>query len=134
MPTIDLFNAALAPGFAASEPFEIVGEAVSLDFEVAVTALATVQFYLEQTGEDPRAAGSRWFRELSEEVSPGGAVDMAIVVRTLRANGGAALGVGTHRLSAQFVRRHKFARVQIAASAGTATARIWAPFGIIAQT
>ena len=117
----------------------MVGAAnISLDFLFEIITAATgVLWFLEYTDADPNVAATQWFREVAEEDTGGGAVDMPVVERRFRANGGADLGVATHGLSVQFVRKHEYYRVQVAiAAAGGAVTRmrVFAQFGAAANS
>ena len=130
-----IFDAALTTSFVASKPLLMVGGAanVSLDFLFEIITAATgVLWFLEYTDADPNVAATQWFREVAEEDNGGGAVDMPVVERRFRANGGADLAVDDHALSVQFVRKHLYYRVQLAIAAGGGAVtrmRVFAQFG-----
>jgi hypothetical protein len=133
-----ILNATLTDAFQASNPVEMVGHNISLDFSIVVAndggaVPSQVQWYLEFCSTDPNAAVTVWFRETSEEDIGNGNVRMNKVVRRFAEYGADAdLAVGTHRLSAQFERKHNFYRVQIrktTASVSTTTASISAVIG-----
>jgi hypothetical protein len=131
---IEIFNSVLAAAVAPGEPFVITGERVTLHMEIIVTVAATVKWYPEYTGEDPRAVGSRWFRETAEETLVGGIVNMPQALRTLQPNGGGTLAAGTHRFVVPFQRADQFCRIQMQITAGAATARVWSVFGTVARS
>lgn len=106
------------------------GNRCVLDFDLTVTVLANVEWYLEWTSDSPNDASARLRREVAEEDIGGGVVRMPKVVRNFQENGGAALAAGTHRLNCQFVKEGQFFRIQIRAQAGTVTrAIVSTPFG-----
>lgn len=131
---LTIFNGALTGSFVPSNPFVIQGERITLDFQAVVTVgTVSIAFYLEFASENPLAAGTRWFREVAEEDAGDGVVAMPKVIRTFEENGGAALAIGTHRLSCHFVRAHQFGRIQSRVTgAGAAALTVFAPFGIVA--
>ena len=136
MPPLQIFEAQLTAVNQASQPFLIPADKVVLDFDFDVTVLATVEWFLEFTGDDPNNAAQGttvWAREVAEEDIGAGVVHMPIVIRDFSALAVGNLAAGTAQArDAQFVRTHKFCRVQIRASAGTVTrARIRAQFGSI---
>lgn len=109
----------------------MVAERVAVDFTLVVTVPAKVDWFLEFTRQNPLAAGAPFFQEIAEEDIGGGVTHMPKVIRDFQENGGALLAAGTHRLTAQFVRAHDIARLQIRASVGTVTrATIEAVFGV----
>lgn len=147
--TTKIFDAALTDatlpgptGFLATTPLLMVGSDahVSLDFLFTIAGGATgVVWYLEFTEDDPNAAATVWAREIAEEDGGGGVVDMPVVVRRFRAHGAviADLPNGEHNLSAQFLRKHKYFRVQvgiITGGGGVARMQIFAQFGLAANT
>ena len=101
-------------------------ERMTFDFEFTVAAGgSTVEWYMEFTSENPNAPTTRWKREVAEEDIGGGVVHMPNVVRDF------VLLAGAAARSCQFVRAHRFCRLQIRVSAGAATSvRIDAPFGL----
>jgi len=129
---VTIFNAGLGAAFVPSSAILIAGNSITLDFEVVVTgAPATVQFFLEQSSDKPTLSTARWFQEMSEETASGGVVVQAKVIRTFQENGGALLAAGTHRMSTQFIRKHRFARIQMRVTVGAASARVDAPLDSI---
>ncbi len=57
---------------------------------------------------------------------------MPLVLRTLADNGGTAIANNAaFTASCQFVRQHKFARVQMKVTAGAAVVTLTAPYGTI---
>lgn len=129
----DLFvNKVLTTSFQPSKPAIVTGGKIALDLVAVVTsALTSIELYLEYASQNPGAAATSWFREVAEEAAAGGAVAMPQVVRTLQANGGAALAVGTHNLSLQFERHHMFYRLQarIVSGGGNAVLTARDPLG-----
>lgn len=124
--SVVLFNArALVAGtFNPSAPVLLQGDHLVIDFTLVIgTAATQVRWYIEYAEDDPNSANTLWFRELAEEDNGGGQVDMPIVIRSFRDNGGANLPAATYQVSVQFVRKHKFARLQaeIVAGGGTCT-------------
>ena len=135
MSAVKILDQALSTSFEASTPLLVSSERVTVDFLLAITAQAGVEWYLEFTDGDPNNANTQWYRELAEEDNGGGLTDIPLVVRAFKAAGGANPGVGTFAASAQFIRTHKFFRIQIRAASGTVTrARIFGQFGIKAVT
>lgn len=136
---IKLFEAQLTAVNQATPAFMITGDHCVLDFDFDVSVLATIEWFLEFTPDNPNVipqAQTTWHREVSEENAGGGVVSMPNVVRTFPAVavGNRAANTAQAR-DAQFVRTHQFARIQIRASAGTVErARIRVPFGVSVST
>lgn len=131
--SIELFNAALPvspAAYAQTSAFHIEGERFAVDVELTVGTAGPVDFYLEYSEENP--SSGRWFREIAEEDQGGGVTEMPLVVRTLRAEGSpfANLAAGTHRVTLQFIRTHKFGRINMRMRSGAASARIVSVFGV----
>ena len=130
--TVELFKKPLTTSFVPSAPLLLVGSVIVIDFEIVVTTNPTdVQFYFEFEGDeasDPNDAATLWYREVAEEDVGSGVVNMPIVIRGFKLNGGAALSVGTHRFNVQFVRDPgaKFGRIQAAIVAGGGAATMTA--------
>lgn len=123
-PTI--FNQDLTGSFVATRSLLITADEVTL-FWTLVTAGENpvfVEFYLEFCVGDP-TNDTNWFREVDEEDTGDGVVNMAKVIRTFHENGGAGLAAGTHRLSTQFLRNAPMVRLQVRINGGgSATATI----------
>ena len=113
---------------------------VSLDFLFTILTAATgIVWYQEFTDGDPNATATTWYREVAEEDTGGGVVNIPVVVRRFRTNGAVItdLPAGTHALSAQFVRKHKYFRAQMAFVAGGGTVssmQVFAEFGAVANS
>jgi hypothetical protein len=126
-----IFSGALATGFQPSSPILIEGEKITLDFKIAIIGSATrrVQWYFEFAEGNPYDASTLWFPETAEENVGNGDVRMPIAIRRFSSNStDADLSPGTHYRSAQFQRRHKFARLQLAGTADCAVT-VWSVFG-----
>lgn len=129
--SITLLKKTLTSAFQPSQALVIADRTVTLDFKFTVSnGPATIEWYLE-LGEDPSPTGD-WYREVAQEDPGNGNVAIPIVVRTFALNGGGGLTDGSYLLDAEMVRRHKLARVQIRATAGTVSMQIIAPFGMTA--
>lgn len=132
MSVLELFNGAAAAAFTPSKPFLISGERTTLDFLFTLPAPgATLEWFLEFTSDDPNAAAARWAREVAEEDVGGGVTNMPLVLRNF------AGIVNDEKRSCQFVRAHRFCRVQFrlaAASPAIDNVTILAPFGLLAQS
>ena len=127
---VEIINAVPGATFVPSTPFQLRGERVVLDWDIVITAGARVEWFLEFTSDNPLAATARWRREVAEEDVGGGVTDMPQVVRNFQVLGGGVLPTGTHRLSAQMVRAHNFARIQVRVASGTVTGlNVFAVFG-----
>jgi hypothetical protein len=121
-------NLLLTTTFQATSPFAIAGEHIVLDWRIVVANLVTapatpasVLWYPEFCSEDPNAAGTEWFRETAEEDIGNGDVRMPKTVRRWTENGDdLPLAEATHRLDAQFSRKHNYCRLQMAIAAGSA--------------
>ena len=123
-----LFRGPLTGSFKASSQLLIVANTVTLDFQLVTSnGPTTLQWYMEFFDQDLQ----QWCREISEEDTGSGVVTMAVVVRTFRENGGAALADGSHLFSSQFIRRAQLVRVQMRVTAGAAQVTLAAPFGEI---
>lgn len=124
-----LFNGTLTASFQATKAVMVSAAelAFTVDLELTVAGAPTSVVYYLEFGEDPSPAG-KWYREIAEEDAGGGVVAMPFVLRTLQPNAGGNLPVGITRVDAEFKRRHKLARVQIA-SPGNVKALITTPFG-----
>jgi hypothetical protein len=138
-----IFDAALTTTFQPSQPIQFVAEKITIDFEAVITQATTrVLWYFEYTDGDPTSAGTNtlWFRETAEENQGGGNVAMPVATRWLAVQGSnnqpAPLPVGTHRMSMQFLRSHRYYRIQTAVEAGggNAVLRAWNIFGDIPQS
>lgn len=129
--SVQLFNGTLTPSFQPTKPLLLADGTVALAFLVVVTGgiAASVDFYLEYTDGDPNAAATQWFREVDEQDVGLGVISMSQTIRTFQLNDGGNLPAGMYGFSPQFKRLAQFVRVQIRASAGTATAQVTAPFG-----
>ena len=130
-----IFDAPLSSTFKPTKSVMLVGDKLTLDFELVVLApgLAQVEWYLEFTSNNPFNNAAKWAREVAEEDMPGGIVNMPFVVRTFYVNGSplVLLPTGTSRISAQFERSHNFGRAQIRlAGGGKTTAKIYSVFGM----
>lgn len=121
---IQLLNAALTGSFQASQPFLIEAERGALDIALVVTVGATVEYYMEYTDGDPKAAATTWYRELAETVAATGVITNAIAVRQIVANGGGNMAPGTYNVAINIDRKRAYARLQMRASAGTVTSAI----------
>lgn len=125
----------LTGAFVPSAPFVMAADRVTIDFTIVVTTPGLIAWFIEFTDEDPTTT-VEWFREVAEEDQGGGVTEMPVVIRYLRDNSPAFptfvnLPAGTHRLSAQFVRHHKIARIQARITGGgaAATMRAVSQFG-----
>ena len=127
---VQIFNGPLTGSFVPSQAIILVGESLVFDFTFTVAVAAKVAFYIEYTEGNPFDAATVWSREVDEVASGSGVVAMSEVVRTLQAAGGGNFGAGVQSVSAQFVRRHMYARIRISASVGTiSNMLVTAPFG-----
>lgn len=125
-----LFDGRLTDSFAGSVPVLLSAERLTVDFVIDVTAEAVVQWYLAFTPDDPNAQGAIWRQEVAEEDVGNGVVHMPKVIRDFTENGGAALAVGQHAFTCQFIRSHNIARVYVRVSSGAVDrCVITAPFG-----
>lgn len=137
MSTIELFNANLGPAFQPSAAFMIPVDRVVLFFDLTVAAPgpAEVEWYAEFSDgvvAQPPAAWI-WRREVAEEDTGNGVVNMPKVVRTMQENGATTgLAAGEHNLDADLVRRGPFCRIQMRAASGAAAAVVSTPFGALA--
>jgi len=122
-----LFDAPLTNAFKPSKWIAIVSREFTFDFDlVAAGGPSTVQYYLEFAN----IPGGPAYREIAQEDTGSGVVQMPIVIRTFTDNNGTNLADGTYHFDTEYVRRHRLVRVQIQATAGTVRAKITAPFGI----
>ena len=124
-----IFNGVPPTAPAAAVPTTallIVAERIVFDMEITSTADGRLDWHMEFTSDDPLSPAARWYREVSEDDMGGGVVDMPAVARNYVVTGAAVT-----RLSAQFVRAHRFVRLQLqqTAAAGISRVRIEAPFG-----
>ncbi len=122
-----LFNGPITASFAPTKAFAIQAREFTVDFViVASSGPSTVQCYCEFA----EAPAGPWFREIAQEDAGAGVVLMPEVVRTFAVSGGSNLPDGTYNLDAQFIRRHKLVRLQLAVPTGAATMKVTAPFGL----
>ena len=126
-----IFNGVLGAVFAPTQPIVMIGERVTMDFDVTVTANDTkIDWYLEFSEDLSDLLNNPWRREIAEEDVGNGITWMPKVIRTLTEEGNQnGLDIGVHHVSAQMLRSHKFARMQLRASSGSASVRVVAPFG-----
>jgi hypothetical protein len=126
--SVQLFNGALGASFTPSSTLMLVAGQLTLDFlVVASSGPTTLKYFLEFSAD-----GVTFFPETAEEDAGGGVVLMPLVLRTLADNGGTAIANNTaFKASCQFVRQHKFARVQMQVTAGAASVTLSALFGAI---
>jgi hypothetical protein len=126
---IVLFNAAAPVAFAPSKPLLMSADKFTVDFDIVVPAAggpSKLEWFLEFATDDPLDAGTRWAREVAEEDVGAGVTDMPDVVRNF-----SALPDGTSHKSAQFIRAHRFVRIQLQLAAGLISqVTIRAPFGV----
>lgn len=135
---ITLFQGPVTNVYQPSQPTEVVGGKLVLDFTLVIANIAvpgtrgTVAWYLEYTDGDPHAAATAWYRETSEELMGEGDVKHPAVVRRFTDTGAdQGLAEGTHRRDIQLRREHAFYRIQICVLAGGAdncNATVLAPF------
>lgn len=130
-----IFNGTLGAVFTPTQPIVMIGERVTMDFDVTVTVNDTkIDWYLEFSEDLSDLLNNPWRREIAEEDIGNGVTWMPKVVRTLTDYGNQnGLDIGVHNLSAQMLRSHKFARMQLRASSGAASVRVVAPFGLPAN-
>lgn len=116
----------LTGAFTPSKGLLLSGDTLTLDFLLNCSnGPSTVAFFLEFSEN-----GVDWFAEVAEEDAGKGVVAMPKVVRTFADNNSTTIANNAaYAVSCQFTRRAAFARVQIAASAGTVVATITAPIG-----
>ena len=117
MPKIQLFKRTLTTAYQPTAAFAINAFELTLLWEAVVAAgtAGSIEWYLEFSDDNVK-----WYREVAEEDVGGGVVGMPLVVRTFKANGGAALPAGaTTRMDTEFRRRNALCRVQVKASAGS---------------
>lgn len=120
-----IFNKTLTGSFVPSQSVILNADRWSLLFDLTITGSATaVSFYFEFSDDL-----ENWYQEVDEQDVGNGVVSQAKVVRTFKENGGANLAVGAHKLSGQYPRQSKFARVQLSATGGTAVAVVTSQFG-----
>lgn len=138
---ITIFNAALTGAFVASTPFMLKGKDETIDFRLVVGVTGNIEWFLEFAGEDPNAAGTRWYRETAEEDASGGVVAMPKAVRRFYENGAPLvnLAAGTHDVTVQLQRSHQFGRLKarldlVAIPAAVASMEAIARFGFVART
>ena len=132
--SVQLFNSNLTNAFQPTQPILMVGDTLTLDFTFTVTGGVgtSVAWYLEFSS-DP--AATLWAREIAEEDAGAGVVAMPLVIRTLQTNGAGTFAAGTYAVSAQLLRKHLYARLQIRAPVGTiSNMSIVAPFGLSVVT
>jgi len=116
-----IFNQPLTAVFAASDPFLVTANYISLDF--LYDGDGTIEWYLEFSDGSPDLATANWFREVTEAVVGSGTVNEDPATRT------ATVTSTSRQRSLQFVRHHKLARVQIRATASTPRVQITSVFG-----
>lgn len=126
---IQLFKGRLPVTFGPTAWFLLTGAKIPLEFQFTTSAGPTrIDYYLEFT-DDPTLPSPITFREVDEQDVGNGVVTMSKVIRTFQENNGGFLQNGVHNLSCQLLRLAPIARLQIQASAGTATAIITASSG-----
>jgi hypothetical protein len=121
----------LGAGNTASSALVIVGDTLTLDFDLNCSGgPTTVTFFLEFSEDN-----ATWFAEVAEEDAGKGVVSMPKVVRTFADNNGTAIANNaSFRASCQFKRRAPLVRVQMAVTAGACTvSSLTAPYGTPAQ-
>lgn len=130
---MQLYKANLSTRFKPTLPLQVAAGTLPLNFLIAVPlstpAPAAVVWYLEFTEGNPNDPTTQWFREVDEQDTGDGVVTMAYVTRTFQLNGGGNLSVGTYAFSAHLKRITPFARLQIAVTAGSASATITSMLG-----
>lgn len=134
MSTIELFNANLGTTFQPSAAFMVPADRVVLFFDLDISAPGPVKVEWYAEFSDGVATGPpsswTWRREVAEEDTGNGVVNMPKVVRTFQDNNGTTgLPVGTHNLDVDLVRRGPVCRIQMRVVAGGAAARVSTPFG-----
>lgn len=140
-----LFNGLLTNVFQPSLPTAVRNGTVVVDFHVVVANVITppgttavVQWYPEYASADPNAAGTRWYRETTEESLGMGDVRMSQSIRRFTENGNEVdLPPGTYDQDVQLKREHAFVRYQIRVAVGSADAcqaELVDPFGTQLQS
>lgn len=130
-----LFNGATLPvapaAYAASAPFLLTGDRITLDFTADISSAGPLDWYFEFTSGNPYSADTHWFREVAEEDTGGGVTEMPLVVRTLRGEGSPYnnLPTGTTRVSLSFIRTHLIARLRARMRSGAGSLHAIAVFG-----
>ena len=125
-----LFNGPLTASFKETKVFAIQAREFTIDFMIVASGgPSTVQCYCEFAEE----LTGPWFREIAQEDGGAGVVLMPAVVRTFAVTGGSNLPDGTYNFDAQFIRRHKLVRLQMAVPTGAARVKVTAPFGLSAS-
>jgi hypothetical protein len=122
--------------FTASAPFALTAgndpgdpNFAVLDFHLDLSAPTKLEWYLEFTFDDPTDPAARWAKEIAEEDTAGGTVNMPIVLRAICANGGGNLPAGLTKVSAQLERKHTYARVQLRATSGSLDLNLYSVLG-----
>lgn len=106
----------LATGYSTSAAVLIVGQKLEIDFDLSCSAGPSTVTYFIEYSEDLVT----WFAEVAEENAGKGVVLMPKVIRTFADNNATNVANNTgFKVSCQFTRPHRFARIQIAAASGT---------------
>lgn len=138
---VKIFDGALTTSYQASAALLMEGGAQSstmaLDFYFTVTGADTEVLWYLEFADAPNDADSEWVREVAEEDTGGGVTRMPIVVRRFNANNSTPTGLaaGSYGLTTQFVRRHKYFRIQIAIAGGggaVPACKVYSQFGLSA--
>jgi hypothetical protein len=135
-----IFNGALTNTYQPTNPVDMAGEHIVLDWALTIANLltpagtaATVQFYFEYASTDPNAATTVWYRETTEEDIGNGDVRMNKAVRRFSEQGAdLPLAEGSHQVDMQFNRKHNYFRLQVRTAVGSADncrAQIWSVLG-----
>ena len=120
--SVVIFNGTLTGSFLPTRYVLLPAEKLTLAFHLVTSSgPSTVQWFPEYSDDLVM-----WSREVAEEDAAGGVVLMPKTIRTFADNAGTQLADATHDLSVQLVRQGKFARLQMAVTAGAATAIVTA--------
>lgn len=133
--TLKLFEADCQTTYHESKAFLINADAVTLDWNIVVTAgPSLVEWYMEFTSDNPLSSSATWYREVAEEDGGNGVTLMPEVTRKFTSNGvSTGLTAGTHNLSTQLIRKHRYVHLKIRCNTGRATVTVVAPFGLVAS-
>lgn len=121
-----LLNKALTGSFVPSDSFVIQSDKITLAFSLVCTGgPSAVEWYWEFSDDL-----IEFNRETTENIT-NGTIAVPEVVRTFKESSGANLADGTHKVTCEFVRHQKFARVQIRTSAGAVQAIVKSLYGLV---
>lgn len=120
--SVTLVNGTLTGSFVASKYVLLPSDKLTLAFHLVTSGGPSAVQWFPEFSDDLVS----WFREVAEEDAAGGVVLMPKTIRTFADNAGTQLADGTHDLSVQLIRQGKFARLQMAVTAGAATALVTA--------